>query len=78
MEDRYHAFDGAPARLEIPDIALDKLDPPGESGEVLLFSCREVVEDPNGVSPIDERFGDVRADEARSSRDQILRHSYGT
>ena len=78
MEDRPDARRGPPARLEVPDVALDELEIPGDPCQVLRLSGREVVEDADLVPPPDQGLGDVRADKARPAGDQILRHLVGS
>ncbi len=70
--------DGPAAGLEVPDVALDELEIPGDPCQVLRLPGREVVEDADLVAPPDQGLGDVRADEARSAGDQIPRHACGS
>ena len=74
VEDMVDARGGAPARLEVPDVALEELEAVDEAGQVLPLPRHQVVEDADGVPAPDERLGDVRADEARPARHEKSGH----
>jgi len=76
VEDALGALAGSTARLGVTDVAFEELDlrpAPDradlETCQVRAVSRREIVQDPHSIAPGHEGPGDVRADEARTSRD---------
>jgi hypothetical protein len=67
MEAAVYVLDGAPQHNRIGDVSFDELDP---AGQVFAFAMRKIVEHAHHVAARDQRFGKVRADEARASSDE--------
>ena len=54
MEDDLHLADGAGDELGVAQVAAQELDPILASGEVLLATRREIVEDPHRPATFDQ------------------------
>ncbi len=68
MEDELDAADCVVHALVAAQLALDDLDVVLEPSQVGAVPGREVVEDANGVAPLEQAADEVRADEARRLR----------
>ncbi len=60
--------------VHVADVGLDDLDLALRLSQVLALPRREVIQDAYGLTPLDERIDQVRADEACSSGNQRNGH----
>jgi hypothetical protein len=75
MENEFRPGDHFQARGQVPDITLDKLNIIEYGSDVLPFSRRKIIQDPDPVSPFEESPNKVRADETRSAGYQTRGHA---
>ena len=74
MEDVVDTGNGARGHRGIRQIALDELGAIAGSGEVLPLAGDEAVGDAHGLALADERFRQMRSDEAGPAGDEPSRH----
>ena len=70
MKDHVDPSDRAATHVGITQIAAEKLESSLETDEVRLVAGREIVYDSNTMAERDQAMGEMRADEARSTRNQ--------
>jgi hypothetical protein len=70
MKDHVDPSDRAATHVWITQIAAEKLESSLEADEVRLVAGREIVDDSNTMAERDESMGEMRADEARSTRNK--------
>jgi hypothetical protein len=70
MKDHVDPSDRAATHVGIAQIAAEKLESSLEADEVRLVAGREIVYDPNMMAERDQSMSEMRADEARSTRNK--------